>query len=506
MVKRFLIACAVLLFASYAQAQITEPFGTFVGGLPNATSVSNPDALYVLQGGVSKRVSPVAVGVAGTSFGSILWNNAGSLAGFGNYNGTGTIKLGIDVGAPVTQTIAGQSAIAGGTANVAGANLVLQGGQSVGSAAGGAVQIFTSPAGGSGTTQNAAVEVMRVDSAGQVFIADFGVNLTPFVNFSPLQIGTYAANAPNLSLGRYSNISDGAGIWFMKSRASGPPGGGVVQNGDNVGQLLFWADNGANLQSIAAGIQVNVDGSPSGSVVPGRITFATAGGQFSTEAMRIDNSQRVIIGGVGSQVLGGNNIEFQIHGTTFSGSTSGNVRWQNNTASPSIYMAKSRGASIGTHAAVVANDDLGFITFLGDDGTNFPEAAYISSDVDGSVAAGSIPTRVAIWTTPVGGTAPVEGMRIDSKRHVNYTTSAPTASACAGFALSTGSSDTAGRVTFTSATSCAISFANAFTNAPFCSVIPGSAASTVTISTSTTVLTATFGTAQTAMFYQCFGN
>ena len=83
--------------------------------------------------------------------------------------------------------------------------------------------------------------------------------------------------------------------------------------------------------------------------------------------------------------------------------------------------------------------------------------------------------------------------------------SVPTNNACTGFALSTGSNDTAGRVTFTSATSCAINFSAAYTNAPFCTVMPGSAASTVTVTTSTTVLTATFGTAQTAMQYHCLG-
>jgi len=90
-------------------------------------------------------------------------------------------------------------------------------------------------------------------------------------------------------------------------------------------------------------------------------------------------------------------------------------------------------------------------------------------------------------------------------RHQGGTSTAPTASACAGFALGTGSSDLGGRVTFTSATSCAISFGVAYTNAPFCWVMPNSATSTAQATTSTTVLTATFGTAQTSMFYGCVG-
>lgn len=81
----------------------------------------------------------------------------------------------------------------------------------------------------------------------------------------------------------------------------------------------------------------------------------------------------------------------------------------------------------------------------------------------------------------------------------------PTVGTCAGFALSTGSSDLAGRVTFTSGTSCSITFGTAFTNAPFCTVTPGSAVSTAFVTTSTTVMTVTFGTANSAMQYTCHG-
>jgi hypothetical protein len=89
--------------------------------------------------------------------------------------------------------------------------------------------------------------------------------------------------------------------------------------------------------------------------------------------------------------------------------------------------------------------------------------------------------------------------------HVALGAGTPTANACAGFALGTGSSDVAGRVTCTSASSCAINFGQAFTNAPFCTVMPGSAASTVSVTTTTGILTASFGTAQTAMMYHCLG-
>lgn len=105
-----------------------------------------------------------------------------------------------------------------------------------------------------------------------------------------------------------------------------------------------------------------------------------------------------------------------------------------------------------------------------------------------------------IMSTTAGGltVAPSDG-------RLNLANGTPTASACAGFALSAGSSTAAGRVTYTSATTCVINFGPTFTNAPFCNVTPGTAASTLFITTSTTQLSVTFGTAQTAFFYHCFG-
>jgi len=104
------------------------------------------------------------------------------------------------------------------------------------------------------------------------------------------------------------------------------------------------------------------------------------------------------------------------------------------------------------------------------------------------------------------GTGQARQVNIAAPLHLGYTSGTPTANSCAGFALTTGSSDVAGKVTFTSATSCSITFANAFTNAPFCVVSPGSAASTHDAVTSTTGLAVTFGTANTSMQWHCFGS
>lgn len=94
---------------------------------------------------------------------------------------------------------------------------------------------------------------------------------------------------------------------------------------------------------------------------------------------------------------------------------------------------------------------------------------------------------------------------IINSAHLSNGGGGPTNSACTGFTLATGSTDSNGTVSFNSATSCAIAFNVAYTNPPFCVVAPGSAASTVKVSTTTGVLTATFGTANTSMSWQCLG-
>lgn len=62
-------------------------------------------------------------------------------------------------------------ATGGSGTNINGADLVLHGGQSTGTASGGALRFFTAPAGGvSGTSVNASTERMRITSAGNVGI------------------------------------------------------------------------------------------------------------------------------------------------------------------------------------------------------------------------------------------------------------------------------------------------------------------------------------------------
>jgi hypothetical protein len=76
--------------------------------------------------------------------------------------------------------------------------------------------------------------------------------------------------------------------------------------------------------------------------------------------------------------------------------------------------SKSRSATPGTFSIVSSNDDIGYIKFNADDGTQFVEAARIWSEVDGTPALNDMPGRILFSTTPAGSSTPVERMRIGS--------------------------------------------------------------------------------------------
>ena len=93
-----------------------------------------------------------------------------------------------------------------------------------------------------------------------------------------------------------------------------------------------------------------------------------------------------------------------------------------------------------------------------------------------------------------GGNTPFNGL-----------STTPTANACAGFSLAAGGKDVAGKITYTSATTCSVNFGTTFQNAPSCQVTSGAAAGTVVVTSSTTGFAVTFGAANTAFSYVCIG-
>ena len=94
------------------------------------------------------------------------------------------------------------------------------------------------------------------------------------------------------------------GVFMARARSGAIGTYTIVPDGQSLGDLRFAGADGVDFQN-AAVIGVQVDGTPSAGIVPGRITFETANSSGTlTERMRIDSSGRVGIGATTNSEIG----------------------------------------------------------------------------------------------------------------------------------------------------------------------------------------------------------
>jgi len=105
---------------------------------------------------------------------------------------------------------------------------------------------------------------------------------------------------------------------------------------------------------------------------------------------------------------------------TGSDSFAGLNRYSASTSAPGFVLGKSRGATVGTRAAVIAGDSLGEISWRADDGTNWVSAASIVATVDGTPGTNDMPGRLSFFTTLDGTSSLVERARIDNEGKIGF--------------------------------------------------------------------------------------
>ena len=109
----------------------------------------------------------------------------------------------------------------------------------------------------------------------------------------------------------------------------------------------------------------------------------------------------------------------QVKGTDSRGGASF-IRHSADAAGCGLYIGKSRNATIGSNTIIQDDDELGRITFSGDDGTDInTEAAKIAASVDGTPGSNDMPGRLQFYTTADGAASPTERLRIASNGRVN---------------------------------------------------------------------------------------
>jgi hypothetical protein len=137
-------------------------------------------------------------------------------------------------------------ATGGSGTNIGGADLVINGGRSTGSAAGGSVRLFTSPTGSSGTSVNASVERMRINSTGQVYLGNGETSATP-ANSEIRATNGSGTNVSGANLSIYPGISTGSGnggVIAFFTNAPGASGASLNNSAERVrvkqgGQVRF---------------------------------------------------------------------------------------------------------------------------------------------------------------------------------------------------------------------------------------------------------------------------
>jgi hypothetical protein len=102
----------------------------------------------------------------------------------------------------------------------------------------------------------------------------------------------------------------------------------------------------------------------------------------------------------------------------------------NNGGMPDITFASSRSTTAqinaGTYTALQANDQMGFIDFGGDDGTNLrTSAAEIQVTASAAWSGTSTPAQMDFLTVPVGSVSPVPRMRIANSGNIGIGTTNP---------------------------------------------------------------------------------
>ena len=152
------------------------------------------------------------------------------------------------------------------------------------------------------------------------------------------------------------------------------------------------------------------------------ISFETGG----SEALRIDSSQRVVIGATSQRSVWGGQQKLSIEGTDGPTSSAHIVRNSNDSSYPYIALGKSRGTSDGSSTIVQHQDVTGVITFNGADGGDMnPQTAEIRSEVDGTPGTNDMPGRLCFYTTADGAYAAQERVRINSVGKVGINSTAP---------------------------------------------------------------------------------
>jgi hypothetical protein len=133
----------------------------------------------------------------------------------------------------------------------------------------------------------------------------------------------------------------------------------------------------------------------------------------------LDSSGRLLVGtstartNINNESWSGN-VALNVEGANAFGTAVNIVNNYNGNGYSFLNFLKSNTTSVGSNTIVSNGNTLGLITFQGNDGTEFVQAAAISAVVDTTPGANDMPGRLVFSTTADGASSPTERMRISS--------------------------------------------------------------------------------------------
>ena len=232
------------------------------------------------------------------------------------------------------------------------------------------------------------------------------------------QVFGTAAGDSETTTARFSADSGGPSHAFLKSR-HGSIGSSttIVQDDDELGGLIWYADDGNDFYSSSARIFAAIDGSPSENDVPGRLVFATTadGANSPTERMRIEADGDVRIGGVISNESSTINAGL----VSISGAADGEFA--------ALTLRNSQAQDTGT------NETTRLDLTWADGGGNTAAGSAIIAGKEGTYATAGTANSYLAFSTTASNTV-TERMRIDSSGNVGVGSNDPDSAAPTGSA------------------------------------------------------------------------
>ena len=295
--------------------------------------------------------------------------------------------------------------------------------------------VFAVTADGNSVTQ----ERMRITSSGNVGIGTTNPEQTLHVHGDALiedTVGNHLTVRSTVGNGNDPNFR------FEKARGGGTPA--IVQNGDDVGDLVWRGYDGDNYET-GASILGEVEGTPGDGDMPMRLTFKTRSAGAAQEQGRIQISadgtvsllnnsnlqipDKIIHSGDTDTAIrfpGANICTIETAGTErFRVASGGQILTGRSGTVPAatatlsligsyggaantafLYMCRNEAAT-----AIGAGESLGQVMFSSNDGK---VGARFVGEADGSWSDTSCPGRLEFQLTPINSTTSVERMRIDS--------------------------------------------------------------------------------------------